>query len=176
MSYLARVEFDLERPVLTVARLEPFPHLRLLERRCRVADSAGEDGRLLVRMDPRHDERDVVAELGQVRHAQQSIHRGARLPRQGRRRHDCNVHGTIRRRGAESAEGLERRALLKLDAYVRNVQPQRHVKSKRAPRLCSHVFADRAQPLLPFSREFIVLCAHPWWWLDLDRTNALQRI
>ena len=36
--------------------------------------------------------------------------------------------------------------------------------------------ADRAQPLLPFSREFIVLCAHPWWWLDLDRTNALQRI
>ena len=124
-----RVEAHLERRVRAVARRQPLAHVRLLLRRRRKGALPREDVRLLGRVDPRHAERHRVAGVGDVRRAQQRVHRRPRLPRQRRRRDDRHVEVA-----AEALNGAERAALLQLDPHVREQQPRRERDRQRRRR------------------------------------------
>ena len=91
-----RVEAHLEVGVRGAARRplparKPLSHVRLLLLRHAEGAAAREDHLLLGRVDPRDDERDVMAHVRERRRTKQSIHSGARLPRQRRGRHDRNT-------------------------------------------------------------------------------------
>jgi hypothetical protein len=130
-----RIPRDREAALLPVARREPLAHaLLLLGRRAKGA-AAREDGGLVDWVDPRQAERDVMALGGEVRGAEERVHRRPSLPRQRGRRDDGNRHLLALRGGF--LERTKASTLLDSRLHVVGEHAEGDHGCERSPRSCS---------------------------------------